>query len=108
MNVIASFTLVPVGSGLKLSSYIAACTDIVCSSGLSYELHANGTNVEGPWEEVFDVIKLCQEKVHEMGVKRIFTTIQVGTRTDKDQQMSEKRRSVELMRIKTNFGIKLK
>lgn len=94
MHVILSFTLVPVNSGLSLSKYIAACVDILSKSGLTFELHANGTNVEGSWDETFKVIKACQSKVHEMGAKRIFTTIQVGTRTDKKQTMHEKKPSV--------------
>ena len=98
MNTILSFTLVPVNSGLSLSKYIAACTDIICESGLKYELHANGSNLEGPWDEVFHLIKQCQEQVHKMGVDRIFTTIQLGTRTDREQSMSEKRPSVEAKR----------
>ena len=94
MHTIASFTLVPVNSGLSLSPYIAVCSDIVQASGLSYEFHANGTNLEGSWDQVFNILKQCQSAVHAMGVDRIFTTIQLGTRTDKEQAMSDKRPSV--------------
>ncbi|MEA3285880.1 MAG: MTH1187 family thiamine-binding protein [Candidatus Marinimicrobia bacterium] len=98
MNTILSFTLVPINSGLSLSKYIAACTDIICESGLKYELHANGSNIEGSWNDVLNIVKQCQKKVHAMGVDRIFTTIQLGTRTDRNQSMDEKRQSVESKR----------
>ena len=46
MHVIVDFTVVPVGVGVYLSEYIAACERILQESCLTYELHANGTNVE--------------------------------------------------------------
>lgn len=95
MKVIASFTLVPIGVGTSLSKYVAACEKILDGSGLSHTLHANGSNVEGEWEDVFAAIKQCQEEVHRMGAPRIFTTIQLGTRTDRDQSMQDKINSVE-------------
>jgi uncharacterized protein (TIGR00106 family) len=64
-------------------------------SGLTCEFHSNGTNIEGEWDIVFDTIKLCQLKVHAMGADRVFTTIQFSTRTDKDQRMNEKLKSVD-------------
>jgi len=103
MYVIVSFTLVPVNSGLSISTYIAACSDLLFESGLTYTMHANGTNIEGHWDDVFKVIKSCQVKVHDMGAERIFTNIQLGTRTDKAQNMSDKVRSVlEKQKFKQN------
>ncbi|MCP4023584.1 MAG: MTH1187 family thiamine-binding protein, partial [Desulfobacteraceae bacterium] len=59
------------------------------------ELHAYGTNIEGHWDAVFDVVKKCHEKIHEMGAPRITTTIKAGTRVDRDQSMADKVKSVE-------------
>jgi len=95
MYVIVDFTVVPVGTGVSLSRYIAACEDVLAKSGLSYELHANGTNVEGEWEEVFSAIRLCHETLHAMGVPRLHTDIKLGTRTDRDQKMADKIKSVK-------------
>ena len=94
MNVIAEFTIIPIGVGVSLSKYVAACEQILEKSGLSYELHANGTNLEGEWDEVMDAIKTCHERLHEMGVPRISTVIKIGTRTDRAQKMAEKIDSV--------------
>ena len=95
MRVIVDFTVVPVGSGVSLSEYIAACERVLAKSGLSYQLHANGTNVEGEWEEVFTAIRHCHETLHAMGVPRIHTDIKLGTRTDRMQTMAEKYESVK-------------
>lgn len=94
MNTIAEFTIIPIGVGLSLSKYIAVCEEILEESGLSYELHANGTNLEGEWDIVMAAIKACHNKLHAMGVPRIATQIKIGTRTDKPQKMTDKINSV--------------
>ena len=94
MNTIAEFTIIPIGVGVSLSKYVAACEQILDESGLSYELHANGTNLEGEWDEVIGAIKTCHERLHEMGVPRIATQIKIGTRTDRAQKMADKIESV--------------
>lgn len=95
MNTIAEFTIIPIGVGVSLSKYVAACEQILDESGLSYELHANGTNLEGEWDEVIGAIKTCHERLHEMGVPRIATQIKIGTRTDRAQKMADKIESVK-------------
>jgi uncharacterized protein (TIGR00106 family) len=94
MHVIVDFTIVPVGVGVSLSEYIVACERVLHESGLTYELHANGTNVEGEWEDVFAAIRACHEKLHALGVPRIHTDIKLGTRTDRLQTMVDKVSSV--------------
>jgi uncharacterized protein (TIGR00106 family) len=95
MNTIVDFTIVPLGVGVSLSKYIAACEQILAESGLTYEMHANGTNVEGEWETVFAAIRRCHETLHQMGVPRIHTDVKLGTRTDKVQHMADKIASVQ-------------
>lgn len=95
MKVIVDFCLVPVGVGVSVSKYIAECEKIFNEAGLKTQLHAYGTNIEGEWEDVFGAIKHCHERVHEMGVLRISSTIKLGTRTDRVQTMEDKIRSVQ-------------
>ena len=95
MKVIADICIVPLGVGVSLSSYIAACEKILTDDGHEVSLHAYGTNVEGEWDAVMESIKRCHEVVHAMGAQRITTTIKLGTRIDRDQSMAEKVRSVE-------------
>jgi uncharacterized protein (TIGR00106 family) len=94
MKVIVDLTVVPIGVGVSLSKYVAACEDILNRPGLSTSLHANGTNIEGEWDEVFAAIKACHEKVHGMGAPRIHTNIKLGTRTDREQSLEDKVDSV--------------
>jgi uncharacterized protein (TIGR00106 family) len=95
MNVIVDLCIVPIGVGVSLSPYVAACEEVLTEAGLKTVLHAYGTNIEGEWNKVFAAIKRCHEVVHEMGAPRISTVIKLGTRTDRSQTMEEKVRSVE-------------
>lgn len=90
MNVIVDLCVVPLGVGLSVSKYVAACHELINQAGLKSQLHAYGTNIEGDWDAVFAVVKQCHEKIHEMGAPRITTTIKMGTRTDRDQTMEDK------------------
>jgi uncharacterized protein (TIGR00106 family) len=94
MNVILDLCLVPIGVGVSLSSYVAACEKVLSEAGLETVLHANGTNIEGEWDNVFAALRRCHQVVHEMGAPRVFTVMKVGTRTDRTQTMDEKTRSV--------------
>lgn len=95
MKAIADLTVIPIGVGTSLSTYVAACEKVLADAGLETKLHAYGTNIEGEWDDVFAAIKRCHEVLHEMGAPRLATTIKVGTRTDRDQTMDDKVRSVE-------------
>jgi uncharacterized protein (TIGR00106 family) len=95
MQVIVDLCVVPLGVGVSVSSYIAACETILKNAGLKTHLHAYGTNIEGDWDTVFAAIKQCHEHLHAMEVPRISTSIKLGTRTDRVQTMEDKVRSVE-------------
>jgi uncharacterized protein (TIGR00106 family) len=94
MKVIVDLTLVPIGVGVSLSKYVAACETILNRPGLTTQLHANGTNIEGEWDDVFTAIRECHEKVHGMGAPRIHTNIKLGTRIDREQSLEDKVKSV--------------
>ncbi len=95
MKVIMDLCVVPLGVGVSVSEYVAACERVIREAGLKAELHAYGTNIEGEWDEVMAAVKRCHQAVHELGAPRITTTIKLGTRTDRDQSMADKVRSVE-------------
>ena len=94
MKVIVDLTIVPIGVGVSLSRYVAACQRVLEEAELDTQLHANGTNIEGEWDVVFAAIRRCHEVLHEMGAPRISTVIKLGTRTDRAQTMQDKVDSV--------------
>lgn len=95
MKVIMDLTIVPIGVGVSLSTYVAACEDILNRPELKTALHANGTNIEGEWDDVMAAVKACHERVHAMGAPRIHTNIKLGTRNDRQQSMDDKVSSVQ-------------
>ena len=95
MNVIVDICIVPMGVGVSVSRYIAACQPVLEEAGLTPHLHAYGTTVEGEWETVFAAIRRCHETVHAMGAPRLSTTLKLGTRTDRVQTIADKVRSAQ-------------
>ncbi len=95
MNVIADLCVVPLGVGVSVSPYVAACERVLQQAGLKTHLHAYGTNIEGEWDAVFAAVKRCHEVVHQMGAPRVSSALRIGTRTDRPQTMADKVRSVE-------------
>ena len=89
------FTIIPLGVGVSLSQYVACCHEIFEKRNMTSTLHANGTNLEGEWDEVMGAIKECHELIHQGGVPRIASIIKVGTRTDREQTMNDKIKSVK-------------
>jgi uncharacterized protein (TIGR00106 family) len=95
MKVIADVCIVPLGIGVSVSKEIALCERVLAEAGLNPRLHAYGTNIEGEWDQVFAAVRRCHEALHEGGVPRITTSMRFGTRTDREQSMEDKVRSVE-------------
>jgi uncharacterized protein (TIGR00106 family) len=95
MDVIIDLCVVPMGVGVSVSKYVAACQQVLLETGLNHQLHSYGTNIEGEWEAVFAAVRRCHERVHAMGAPRITTTIKLGTRSDRAQSMAEKIESVK-------------
>ena len=94
MKVLIDFTIIPLGVGVSLSPYVARCHELFEKRKITSTLHANGTNLEGEWDDVMGAIKECHELIHQTGVPRIASIIKVGTRTDRSQTMDDKIKSV--------------
>jgi uncharacterized protein (TIGR00106 family) len=94
MNVMVDFCVVPIGVGVSVSAYIAECERVINGAGLEAHLHPYGTVIQGEWNAVFEVVRQCHERVHEMGAPRISTSMRVGTRIDRAQSMQDKLDSV--------------
>ena len=95
MNVMIDLCVVPIGVGTSVSEYVTACERVFQDAGLSHQMHAYGTNIEGEWDDVMAAVKRCHEVVHEMGAPRVTSSMRFGTRTDRSQTMADKIASVE-------------
>ena len=97
MKVIVDLCVVPIGVGVHLAPYIATCEKVLTEAGLKIQLHPNGTAIEGEWQPVFQAIEACHQAVHAMGCPRLYTTVKINTRTDKDQTLEDKVASVQAL-----------
>ena len=43
---------------------------------LKTQLHANGTNIEGEWEDVMAAVKFCHERLHSAGQFEVVVFVQ--------------------------------
>ena len=67
MHVILDLCLVPLGVGVSVSQYVAECHRVLEEAGVKNQLHAYGTNIEGEWDAVFDVIRRATDAVMPFG-----------------------------------------
>ena len=76
---IVDFSIAPIGMGESLSASVAEAFAIIEQSGIAYEHHAMGTNLEGNWDEVMVVIKACRDKMLESS-NRLSLSIKIDDR----------------------------
>jgi uncharacterized protein (TIGR00106 family) len=93
-HVLADFSINPIGSGVNTTEYVVECLKILKKSNLKYNLHSNGTNIEGSFDQVVSAIRKCLEKLHQMGIPRCDTNVRFNTRTDKKVSMEDSIRVV--------------
>jgi uncharacterized protein (TIGR00106 family) len=86
---IAEFSIVPLGKGVSVSADVAKAFDVVHRSGVRYEHHAMGTNLEGDWDEVMGVIRACRDRVLEVS-ERVSLTIRIDDRKGSSDRMRHK------------------
>ncbi|ODV98288.1 hypothetical protein PACTADRAFT_773 [Pachysolen tannophilus NRRL Y-2460] len=96
LRCIADVCLIPIGTGSpSVSNYVAQVENLIRKSNLKSTLHSAGTTIEGPWNEVMDLVGQAHELCHEMGVLRVQSDIRVGSRIDKKQTAADKVNIVE-------------
>ncbi len=95
-QIIAEIHVVPLGTAnTSLSHYIAACLDIVKQTqGISYQLTAMGTIVQGPLERIFELTQKMHEVPFTMGANRVATTISIDDRRDISATIEDKVKAV--------------
>ena len=69
MNTLVAVAIAPFGVGDELSAHVAEAVRIIRESGLRNETHSMFTEIEGEWDEVFDVIKRATEAVMPFGAR---------------------------------------
>ena len=95
MSCVATFSIFPLerpdqGS---FAPYVARTIEIVRESGLSHELGAMGTVLEGDFDEIVQTIKLCHDDMRQ-GCGRVYLNLTVDSREGEPGRMRGKVDSV--------------
>ena len=89
-------TIAPVGTATpSLSAYVAGVERILRDSGLTHQLTAMGTIVEGDLDEILRVVRAMHEAPFAQGAVRVSTLIKIDDRRDQEHTIAGKMRSVE-------------
>jgi len=91
---IIELSVIPIGVGTSLSEYVAEVMRVIESSGLRYESHSMGTNIECGWDDITPLVRRCHEALRAMGVERISTSVRISERTDKPYTIEGKMKSL--------------
>jgi uncharacterized protein (TIGR00106 family) len=94
--VIASLTVTPVGTETpSLSQYVAECVRVLNEAELKHTLTPMGSVLEGPLEEILQIVAKVHEIPFSQGVQRVTTRLTIDDRRDKKATAQGKMDSVE-------------
>lgn len=93
---LAEVSIIPLGTDTtSLSKYVAQVVKILqAEPGVTYELTAMGTIIEGDLGQLFSIIQKMHESVFDDEVKRVFSVIKIDDRRDKTVTITGKVESV--------------
>ena len=85
---IAEISVVPIGVGESLSEYVKEALRVMAEKGVKHKLTAMGTIVEvEAFEELCEILESIRERLHGMGVKRLYYVVKID--------WSERKRTIE-------------
>ena len=90
MKALAEIQVIPIGVGVSVRDQVRRAHQIIRDSGLTVQLHAYGTNVEGDLDTILETIGRIHVLLHAEGTIRLSTAVKIGTRTDKDSTLKDK------------------
>jgi len=90
MKALAEIQVIPIGVGTSVREQVRRAHQIIRDSGLTVQLHAYGTNVEGDLDTILATIGRVHTLLHAEGVVRLSTAVKLGTRTDKENTLDDK------------------
>jgi uncharacterized protein (TIGR00106 family) len=92
--VLLEFAMSPTGEGESMSRHVARILDIVDRSGVSYQLTAMGTILEGDWDAVMAVVSECFRML-QVDCHRIGMNLKMDYRAGSEPRLRSKVDAVE-------------
>jgi len=69
MNTLVAVAIAPCGIGDELSSQVAEVVKVIRESGLPNRTYSMFTEIEGPWDEVMEVVKEATFLLANKGIR---------------------------------------
>jgi uncharacterized protein (TIGR00106 family) len=94
----ADLTVIALGRpDASASEYIAAIQrKLAAQDRVGYRMHAMGTSLEGPTDEILKLVGELHATPFDQGIPRVYTVLKLDERRDKpDQTLDDKVASVE-------------
>ena len=91
---LVELTIIPVGGDSHTSDVLAEVLKLIDESGLRYELTPSATCIEGDWEEVMAVVRLCHERVRAR-CSHVVTNIKIEDEAGATNKLTANVASVE-------------
>ncbi len=91
---LAEFSVAPIDRGSGMSGPVAEIMRLIEESGLDYLVNPMGTVVEGPCDEVFDLIRRCHLRMKDFS-DRVATSVKIDDRKDAEGAIRRKIEAVE-------------
>jgi uncharacterized protein (TIGR00106 family) len=92
--VLLEFAMTPQGKGESLSQHVARILDIIDRSGVTYQLTAMGTILEGDWDQVMGVVGECFRAL-QTDCSRIGMNLKLDYRAGSEPRLHSKIDAVE-------------
>jgi len=92
--VLLEFSLYPTDKGESVSNYVKRNLEIIDDSGLPYKLGPMGTCLEGEYDEVMAVVKMCFDRMAE-DCGRVACQIKVDYRAGHSGRLDTKVQTVK-------------
>lgn len=89
MNTLIAVAIAPLGQGEELSELVAEVVQVIRDSGLPNQTSSMFTEIEGPWDEVMEVVKKATFVLAERGI-RTEVILKADVRPGFDGMMTEK------------------
>ena len=92
----ADLTVIALGRPeASASTYIAEIQRrLAAQDGVRYVMHAMGTSLEGPTDDILAVVAELHAVPFEHGVPRVYTVLKLDERRDREQTLEDKVESV--------------
>ncbi|RJP73657.1 MAG: thiamine-binding protein [Candidatus Zixiibacteriota bacterium] len=86
-----SVTIIPVGKGTSMSDVLSKSIQVLDEfEDVKHQITPMSTQLEGPTERIMQAIQAMHEAAFESGVDRVYTTIVLDERRDKDLSLEER------------------